>query len=90
VTTIDVLRKVAISRGVSVSRLRGKTRGTAMSRIRHESMFLLWTFLHMSLPEVQRALWLKNHTSVLYGIRKIQHEILDRPEYEVELRGLVA
>jgi chromosomal replication initiation ATPase DnaA len=87
--TFDVLSRVAIARGTSVSRIRGPHTQKSIARIRHECMWLLRALLHMSYPEIAKALWRKDHTTAWEAVRNVQRAIADRPEYEVELRALV-
>ncbi len=84
-TPADIVRRIAIARGVSYSMLCSPNRTKHVSRARHEAIWLVWHLVGMSTPALAREVGRRDHTSAIYAIRKIQAAVNERPEYGAEL-----
>ena len=85
----DIIRRIAIARGLTCKILRSPNRTKHVSRARHEAMWLIWRLLSLSTPAIAREVGRRDHTTSIYGIRKIQAAVKARPEYDAELRAIV-
>ena len=56
------------------------SRETRLTRPRHIAMFLMREYTSHSLPAIGNALGGRDHTTILYGIRKISRQISGDPE----------
>ena len=88
-TAATIIQRACAARGVALTWLLGGRRWASLSRLRRECMWLLRRLTSLSLQEIARALRLRNHTSVLIGARKVQADIMARPEYGDELMATV-
>ena len=66
-----VLALVCRVRGITLGELRSDTRGTWVVQSRWLAATLLRD-LPMSLPDIARELGLRDHTTVIYGLRELQ------------------
>ena len=89
-TPSDIIRHVAIARGLSYSMLRSPNRTKHVSRARHEAMWLVWKLIGMSTPSIAREVGRRDHTTSIYGIRKIQAAVNILPEYGDQLLQMVS
>lgn len=58
--------------GVAYEVIVGHGRSRRIVRIRHQIMYDLRFGLHLSLPEIGKALGGRDHTTILHGVRKIE------------------
>lgn len=65
----DIAKDVAGYHGMSVPELLTKTSRRHVSHPRHEFMWRAYKLPHISLPQIASFLGMKDHTSVLYGVR---------------------
>ena len=85
----DIIRRIAIARGMPYAMLRSPNRTKHVSRARHEAMWLIWRLLSLSTPAIAREVGRRDHTTVLHGLRRVQRDVKARPEYDAELRAIV-
>jgi len=69
----DVLTVVSDAFGVGVSVLKSRTRSYEVCVARHVAMWLLQMHVNMTLPGIGAVLGSRHHTTVLHGIRRIEH-----------------
>ncbi len=72
----DIQKKVAEHYNVKISELRGSRRAQAIARPRQVAMYLSKQLTPFSLPEIGRSFGGKDHTTVMYAVRKIE-ELMD-------------
>ncbi len=89
-TPASIIQRACAARGVALTWLLGGRRWASLSRLRREVMWLLRRLTSLSLQEIARALRLRNHTSVMAGVRKVWAEVKARPAYQDELMATVA
>lgn len=70
VTSKDVIADVANRHRISVEDLLGAFGNHKMAPIRHEAMWEVRRRTKLSLPQIAGKFRLKDHTTVLYGIRR--------------------
>ena len=78
-TAATIIQRACAARGVALTWLLGGRRWASLSRLRREVMWLLRRLTSLSLQEIARALKLRNHTSVMAGVRKVWAEVKAAP-----------
>ena len=76
----ECLIVVAEMHNLSRADLKSNTRRHAVSHPRHEAMYLAREMTGQSYPQLARAFGGLDHTSVLFGVRKITARIGDDPK----------
>lgn len=66
----DILAEVAAKHGLRVADLKGPCRERRYVYPRHEAMWALRQRTRLSLPQIGNILGGRDHTTVLYGVRK--------------------
>jgi chromosomal replication initiator protein len=84
-TATDVIDAVTRYYNVSEQDLRGRQRKRDIVLPRHVAMYILRAESDASLVDIGRSLGNRDHTTVLHGIEKIEHEL----EHDVQLRAQV-
>ena len=69
-----VIEAVAASEGIGVNDLLGQNRSAKIAVPRQLAMYLLREFNEISLPQIGEMLGGRDHTTIMYGIRKIQED----------------
>lgn len=85
-TADDIISRVCARRGVTGLQAKGPSRVAHIARARHEAQWLLREATEMSLPEIGRLFYGRDHTTVLSAVRKIQRLVEATPSYGDELR----
>ena len=80
-----VIDSVAQVFAVEASDLQGSSRKRAVSRARQVAMYLLRQYTDLSLGNIGQHFGGKNHTTVLYGLRRIGKALDDDPELAQQL-----
>lgn len=75
VTPKQVVSKVAKHFQLTVKEMCSKSRVAPIKNARHVAMYLLSRELGMSLPKIAREVGVKDHTTVLHGVRKIENDM---------------
>ena len=78
----QVVEKVAKSSGLSVEEMCGKSRVANIKTARQIAMFLLAEELGMSTPRIALEVGVKDHTTVMHGIKKIRNDL----KFDFQLR----
>jgi chromosomal replication initiator protein len=68
---IDIIRRVAQYRGVSVADLKGPRRWAHFVQARHECYWLIRQHTRMSLPSIGHVMGNRDHSTILSGIRRV-------------------
>ena len=68
---IDIIRRVAQYRGVSLADLKGPRRWAHWAQARKECYWLLRKHTNLSLPAIGHVMGNRDHTTVLHGIRRV-------------------
>ncbi|MDO4979128.1 MAG: chromosomal replication initiator protein DnaA [Candidatus Saccharibacteria bacterium] len=74
-TPKKVVEKVAKFYSLSVSEMTGKSRVAHIKNARHVAMYLLSEDLHLSTTKIATEVGVKDHTTVMHGIRKIKNDL---------------
>lgn len=75
ITPKQVVSRVAKHFQLTVKEMCSKSRVTPIKNARHVAMYLLSRELGMSLPKIAREVGVKDHTTVLHGVRKIENDM---------------
>jgi len=78
-TMAAIIAEVARQHGLKAADIKGPRRHRAFVRARHEAMYRCYHETQNSLPVIGRALGNRDHTTVLYGIRKHAGTIQSMP-----------
>lgn len=84
----DIQKKVAEHYNVRVSELRGTRRAQAIARPRQIAMYLCKQLTSLSLPEIGRGFGGKDHTTVMYAVKKIEELMEDNTALVEDIRIL--
>lgn len=71
--TIRIKREVAEKYGLTVEQLLSRSNERRIAWPRQECMWRLRQETKLSLPSIARALQLRDHTTVLWGVRRYEH-----------------
>ena len=71
ISSEKILDAVAVSEGLDVKDLLGQNRSAKIAIPRQLAMYLLRTYNEISLPQIGEMLGGRDHTTVMYGIRKV-------------------
>lgn len=74
--------------GVSRAEFMSRRRHRTLTLCRHTAMYMAKELTQKSLPEIGRDLGKLDHTSVLYGIRRINQELENNPNFVIDLNDL--
>ena len=74
-STVNVVEKVAKAFNLSVEEMTGKSRVAHIKTARQVAMFLLSDELGLSTTKIALEVGVKDHTTVMHGIRKIKEDI---------------
>lgn len=85
ITSKQVISKVAKQAGITVAELTGKSRVANIKTARQVAMYLLSEELGMSTTKIASEVGVKDHTTVMHGIRKIREDL----KLDFKLRELV-
>lgn len=75
----DIIKVVARSEGVTVADILGASRSKEITRARHRAMYLAKRITGKSLPDLGRRFGVRDHTTVLHGVRKIEMQCARDP-----------
>ncbi|MFV0321385.1 MAG: chromosomal replication initiator protein DnaA [Alphaproteobacteria bacterium] len=84
----DIQKKVAEHYNLRVSELRGARRAQAIARPRQVAMYLCKQLTNLSLPEIGRGFGGKDHTTVMYAVKKIEELMEDNTALVEDIRIL--
>ena len=77
ITAKQVVDKVAKYYGLEVDEMCGKSRVANIKTARQVAMYFLSKELQMSTPKIALEVGVKDHTTVMHGIKKIEQDIKD-------------
>jgi chromosomal replication initiator protein len=75
VSAKNIVEKVAKYYHLSVKEMCGKSRVANIKTARQVAMFLLSSELSMSTPKIAEEVGVKDHTTVMHGIKKINSDL---------------
>ena len=88
ITIEEIQRRVALHYNIKSSELRSNRRSQAVVRPRHVAMYLSKQLTTRSLPEIGRKFGKRDHTTVMYAIRRIEELRPKDPTLEEDLERL--
>ena len=84
----SIQNRVARHFGVRVADIRSARRGQAIVWPRHVAIWLCRELTPHSLPEIARQFGGRDHTTVMYAIRRVQDRMERRPEEASAIGGM--
>lgn len=75
VTAKQVVEKVAKHYGLTVKEMCGKSRVANIKNARQVAMYILSKDLAMSTPKIATEVGVKDHTTVMHGVKKIEQDL---------------
>ncbi len=87
-TATDVIDAVATHFGVSHQDLTGRSRRREISLPRQVAMYLMREETGTSLVDIGRTLGGRDHTTILHGIEKVQHDLGSDPELRARVTAI--
>jgi chromosomal replication initiation ATPase DnaA len=75
----DVLKVVASFYGITVCKILADRRTVDVVVPRQVAMYLAAEFTEKSMPEIGRRMGGRDHTTIIYSVRKIKETLDDRP-----------
>jgi hypothetical protein len=88
ITVGEIQRAVCARFGITIEKLLSDRRFKALARSRHVAMYLAYEMTPLSLPSLGRLFSGRDHTTILYGIRKMVALRAADPELDAELSYL--
>lgn len=89
-TIADIQRVAAEHFGIPVAEMTSDRRGISVARPRQVAMYLAKQKTPRSLPEIGRRFGGRDHTTVIWAIRRIDQLRAADPEFDDEVRELEA
>ena len=83
-----IQRRVAARYGVRVNDIRSARRGQAVVWPRHVAIHLSRELTMRSLPEIGRLFGGRDHTTVMYALRRVELRMADDPDEAAVIRSL--
>ena len=87
-TSPEVLDAVATNYGVSLQDLTGRSRRREVSVPRQVAMYLMREETGASLVDIGRSLGGRDHTTILHGIEKVEHDLASDPELRARVTAI--
>lgn len=87
-TVTDVIDAVASNFGVSHQDLTGRSRRREISLPRQVAMYLMREESGTSLVDIGRTLGGRDHTTILHGIEKVEHDLGTNPELRARVTAI--
>ena len=84
-----ILEAVAASEGIGVNDLLGQNRSAKIAVPRQLAMYLLREFNEISFPQIGELLGGRDHTTIMYGIKKIEENEKLKKRAEIIWHGLL-
>lgn len=85
-----VIKNVCIYYHLKPSLIKSETRKQNIALVRHIIMYILRKKLEINLDEIAFILKRKDHTTIMYGVEKIQEKILSDERFKEEINKVVA
>lgn len=74
---------------ITVSQIKSGSRKRSIAAARHTAAWLLRHLTPMTYDEVAQCIGVRDHTSVMYGIEKVEHRIGDDPLYAKRIADII-
>lgn len=84
----DLVSAVCTFYEVKPTQLKGKKRNRFLTVPRHTLMYLLKTELGKTLVEIGNIIGGRDHTTIIYGIEKVEGEISNSPKFNSDIMGI--
>jgi len=84
----DILRATSERTGLRLQDLRGPRRSHPLTRARQLVSFLAHEYTKFSFPAIGRALGGRDHTTILYSVRKARERLSEEPDFAETMRIL--
>ena len=80
---------IAQNYNISVEDLRSKKRIANIALARQVAMYICRVVLEESLPKIGVEFGGKNHTTVMHSVEKIKREMMNKKEFEQEVKKII-
>lgn len=90
ITAKEILAHVGSAYGLRVNDLVSARRTRAIVLPRQIAMYLCKTLTPMSLPEIGRRMGKRDHTTILYGVRKVEALMVEDADLRAKVENLAA
>lgn len=84
----DIIEAACVFYRIKATQLKGPKRDAALVRARQVTMFLLKHELGMTLVEIGNVLGGRDHTTVMYGVEKMEKLVENRQQVSEEILGI--
>lgn len=84
----DVVRNVCSFYDIKSTQIKGPKRNASLVHARQICMYILKNELGLTLVEIGNILGGRDHTTVIYGVEKIEDMLITKPKFQEELRGI--
>jgi chromosomal replication initiator protein len=88
-TVATIISAVAHEFGISELDVRSPRRDVSIVRARHVAMYVARHATACSFPTIANAFGDRDHTTVMYGVRRITKELPGNPDLTVQVRKLL-
>jgi chromosomal replication initiator protein len=76
--------------GLTAAEITGRSRASRLTRPRHIAMYLMREDTNRSLPAIGAELGGRDHTTILYGVRKISRQVSGDPTLQLAIESIRA
>lgn len=84
----DIVRCACIFYNIKPTQLKGPKRDASLVRARQVTMYLLKKELGLSYVEIGNVLGGRDHTTIMYGVEKVENMLENKPAFSEEIRGI--
>ncbi len=86
--TEDVIKNICEFYNIKPTQLKGPKRDASLVKARQVAMYLLKTELGLTLVEIGNLLGGRDHTTIMYGVEKIQTLVKDKAKVSEDILGI--
>lgn len=87
--SFEILQAVAKTYSISVDDIKGRKRTKDIAEARQLTAYFLRKVNNLSYPAIGRILGGKDHTTAIYSVDKISHDIENKPKFKAFIEGII-
>lgn len=84
----EIIKNVCDFYHIKVTQIKGEKRDAFLVKARQICMYLLKKEVRLTYAEIGHLLGGRDHTTVMYGVVKIETLIVDKPDFSEEIKGI--
>ncbi|MCL5439141.1 MAG: chromosomal replication initiator protein DnaA [Patescibacteria group bacterium] len=84
----DIIKNVCVFYNIKSTQIKGPKRDASLAKARQVAMYLLKKELNLSLVEIGNILGGRDHTTIMYGVEKIENNLSTKTQIYSEIMGI--